>query len=856
FSTHMVQVYAETGFTSIDCGIVNGYTDESTSLYYYPDTLLEAMAEIGMNANISDEYMTSASNQQLRTLRSFPNGSRNCYNLKVEIGKTILVRASFMYGNYDGLNLTPTFDLFLGVQEWTTVNFTGPETIVRKEIIHIPTTEDIDICLVKKGSTIPFISALELRPLPDSTYNLTTSEYLVLLKRTDIGSTTNGSIFRYNDDISDRIWSPPDSPNNVKPISDASNRGSLDDGDYKVPIPVMATAVTTTADNVTSLSFKWKPETKNCYAYLHFAEVENLQSNELREFDISVNDELPIGTVTVKPSDKPQTWQSPFTFTGKDVEIKLNRTANSTHPPILNAVEIFMLYNFSKVPTERNDVEAIRGIRESLGVKKNWQGDPCFPADLHWDGVECEDIKSITTVNLRSWGLKGNIPKYFGNLTSIVTLDLSNNSLEGDVPDLLLHLRDLKLFNLSFNNLRGSVPPELIEKNGSDGFHLFLDGNPDLCLSGSCNKKRPVAAIVASVTAVVFVLLVVFIISWKLKRIRKEHMPLEEARPLESRNNQFTYSEVVSITNNFEKVIGKGGFGTVYYGCLNDDTEVAVKMLSESSNQGSEQFQAEAKLLMTVHHKNLTSLIGYCNDGTNMGLIYEYMTNGNLECHLKDRNRNSLGWEQRLKIAIDAAQGLEYLHEGIKPPVIHRDVKSSNILLDRKFHAKLADFGLSKAFKFESSSGVTTDKVCGTPGYLDPEYYISTRLTKQNDVYSFGVVLLEMITGQSAIIRRNNECIILVKWVTPMLERGDIQNILDQHLGVYDINSVWKAVDLAMTCVSSNPEARPNMSSTVMDLKVCLQMQMAWSKKQESRSAESIEIIPLNIGTGPGPSAR
>ncbi|WRX27298.1 Serine-threonine/tyrosine-protein kinase [Theobroma cacao] len=717
------------GFTSIDCGIVNGYTDESTSLYYYPDTLLEAMAEIGMNANISDEYMTSASNQQLRTLRSFPNGSRNCYNLKVEIGKTILVRASFMYGNYDGLNLTPTFDLFLGVQEWTTVNFTGPETIVRKEIIHIPTTEDIDICLVKKGSTIPFISALELRPLPDSTYNLTTSEYLVLLKRTDI----------------------------------------------------------------------------------------------------------------VKPSDKPQTWQSPFTFTGKDVEIKLNRTANSTHPPILNAVEIFMLYNFSKVPTERNDVEAIRGIRESLGVKKNWQGDPCFPADLHWDGVECEDIKSITTVNLRSWGLKGNIPKYFGNLTSIVTLDLSNNSLEGDVPDLLLHLRDLKLFNLSFNNLRGSVPPELIEKNGSDGFHLFLDGNPDLCLSGSCNKKRPVAAIVASVTAVVFVLLVVFIISWKLKRIRKEHMPLEEARPLESRNNQFTYSEVVSITNNFEKVIGKGGFGTVYYGCLNDDTEVAVKMLSESSNQGSEQFQAEAKLLMTVHHKNLTSLIGYCNDGTNMGLIYEYMTNGNLECHLKDRNRNSLGWEQRLKIAIDAAQGLEYLHEGIKPPVIHRDVKSSNILLDRKFHAKLADFGLSKAFKFESSSGVTTDKVCGTPGYLDPD---------------FGVVLLEMITGQSAIIRRNNECIILVKWVTPMLERGDIQNILDQHLGVYDINSVWKAVDLAMTCVSSNPEARPNMSSTVMDLKVCLQMQMAWSKKQESRSAESIEIIPLNIGTGPGPSAR
>ncbi|XWS16267.1 hypothetical protein CRYUN_Cryun34aG0070500 [Craigia yunnanensis] len=428
----------------------------------------------------------------------------------------------------------------------------------------------------------------------------------------------------------------------------------------------------------------------------------------------------------------PKTWENPFTITGPEVEITLNRTANSTHPPILNAVEIFMLYNFSVVPTQRNEVI----LRTSFS-----QSTP-FDMELELLGIEGDNCRVL-------W-------------------ELSNNSLEGEVPNFLLDLPDLKLLNLSFNNLRGSVPPELIQKNG-------------------------------------------------------------RARRLESRDHLFTYSKVASITNKFEKVIGKGGFGTVYYGLLNDNTEVAVKMLSESSNQGPEQFQAEARLLMTVHHKNLTSLIGYCNEGTHMGLIYEYMANGNLEWHLKDRNRNSLGWEQRLKIAIDAAQGLEYLHDGIKPPVVHRDVKSSNILLDGQFHAKLSDFGLSKAFIRESASGITTN-VCGTPGYLDPEYYKSERLTKQNDVYSFGVVLLEMITGQSAIVRRNNENIILVKWVTQMLERGDIQNIIDRCLEFYDINSVWKAVDLAMTCVSSNTESRPNMNSIVMDLKACLKMQMAWSR--------------------------
>ncbi|KAG6727760.1 hypothetical protein I3842_02G140700 [Carya illinoinensis] len=195
---------------------------------------------------------------------------------------------------------------------------------------------------------------------------------------------------------------------------------------------------------------------------------------------------------------------------------------------------------------------------------------------------------------------------------------------------------------------------------------------------------------------------------------------------LESLQRQFTYSEILRITNNFERILGKGGFGTVYYGYI-DDTQVAVKMLSHSSVQGYQQFQSEVRLLMRVHHRNLTTLVGYCYEGTNMGLVYEYMAKGDLEAHLSDGNAKTLTWEDRLRIATNAAQGLEYLHCACKPPIVHRDVKTTNILLNENLQAKLADFGLSKIFPSDGDTHVST-VVAGTPGYLDPEYYVHNKL--------------------------------------------------------------------------------------------------------------------------------
>eukprot|EP00261_Vitis_vinifera_P036576 XP_019077819.1 PREDICTED: probable LRR receptor-like protein kinase At1g51890 [Vitis vinifera] len=302
---------------------------------------------------------------------------------------------------------------------------------------------------------------------------------------------------------------------------------------------------------------------------------------------------------------------------------------------------------------------------------------------------------------------------------------------------------------------------------------------------------------------------------------------------MDSNKRQFTYSEVLTITNNLEKVVGKGGFGTVYYGHL-DGIQVAVKI----------------KHLMRVHHRNVTSLIGYCNDGYHMGLIYEYMVNGDLKRHLSGNHTSSvLSWEERLRIATDAAQGLDYLHDGCKPSIIHRDIKSTNILLNERFQAKLADFGLSRAFPIEGSSHVST-AVVGTPGYLDPE------LTEKSDVFSFGVVLLEIITSQPAI-SKDREKTHIIEWVSCMLANGDIKNTVDPRLqGEFDINSAWKAVEVAMCCVSPTSTERPAMHYVVMELKQCLEMEASQKEGHEPESKDSIGITTEDQSTEIIPLAR
>ncbi|XLT07838.1 hypothetical protein HN51_053631 [Arachis hypogaea] len=247
---------------------------------------------------------------------------------------------------------------------------------------------------------------------------------------------------------------------------------------------------------------------------------------------------------------------------------------------------------------------------------------------------------------------------------------------------------------------------------------------------------------------------------------------------------------------------------------------------------------------MRVHHRNLTSLIGYCNEETNIALIYEYMENGNLEEHLLEKNSRTklFNWEERLTIAMDAAQGLEYLHNGCKPPIIHRDVKCTNILLNENFQAKMSDLGLSRSIPVDGGTHVTT-VIAGTPGYLDPEYQVSNRLTEKSDVYSFGVVLLEIITGKPAILKAVEGKIHISEWVKSMLAKGDVKCIVDTRLqGDFESSSVWRAVEIAMASVSNKSSKRPYMTDIVTELKECLAMELA-------RKLNSCETMTMNLAT-------
>uniref|UniRef100_A0A7C9DG76 non-specific serine/threonine protein kinase n=2 Tax=Opuntia streptacantha TaxID=393608 RepID=A0A7C9DG76_OPUST len=286
----------------------------------------------------------------------------------------------------------------------------------------------------------------------------------------------------------------------------------------------------------------------------------------------------------------------------------------------------------------------------------------------------------------------------------------------------------------------------------------------------------------------------------------------------------FTFRELATATKNFrpECLIGEGGFGRVYKGQLSTGQVVAVKQLDRNGLQGNKEFLVEVLMLSLLHHPNLVNLIGYCADGDQRLLVYEYMPLGSLEDHLLDipPEQKPLDWHSRMKIALGAAKGIEYLHDKANPPVIYRDLKSSNILLDKDFHAKLSDFGLAKLGPTGDKAHVST-RVMGTYGYCAPEYQRTGQLTPKSDVYGFGVVLLELITGRRAIdTRRPNHEQILVTWAQPVFrDPARYPELADPLLrGDMPVKSLNQAVAIAAMCLQEEETARPLMSDVVTAL--------------------------------------
>ncbi|KAL0911557.1 hypothetical protein M5K25_019706 [Dendrobium thyrsiflorum] len=380
-------------------------------------------------------------------------------------------------------------------------------------------------------------------------------------------------------------------------------------------------------------------------------------------------------------------------------------------------------------------------------------------------------------------------------------------------------------------------PYELL--NFTLGF--YSNGIPNSYSSG-LRAGSVVGIVLASVAVAVALSTLITIL---IMRRRSKYLAMSKKRSI-SKNpikvegvKGFTFEEMALATNSFSSSsqVGQGGYGKVYRGMLADGTVVAIKRALEGSLQGSREFCTEIELLSRLHHRNLVSLVGYCDEESEQMLVYEFMPNGTLRDHLSAKSKEALSFSMRLSIALGSARGILYLHTEADPPIFHRDIKASNILLDSRFVAKVADFGLSRLAPVPDIEGDLPGHVStvvkGTPGYLDPEYFLTHKLTDKSDVYSLGVVFLELLTGRQPIMHGKN----IVREVTLAYQSGMIFSAIDSRMGSYPSECVEKFVSLALRCCQDDTDARPSMPEVVRELEII------WRKAPETFTSPLESVV-------------
>ncbi|XP_050228998.1 protein NSP-INTERACTING KINASE 1-like [Mercurialis annua] len=498
------------------------------------------------------------------------------------------------------------------------------------------------------------------------------------------------------------------------------------------------------------------------------------------------------------------------------------------------------------------------------------------------------NLTNLQIVLLQNNNITGQIPADIGRLKKLQTLDVSNNFFTGDVPSSLGHLKNLQYMRLNNNSLSGEFPMSLANMTGL----VFLDlsynnlsgpvprfpaktfnivGNPLICPTGSepeCfgttlipmsmnlnstqaaspsgrQRNHKVALAfgfgVGSVSILIFIL--GFLLWWRQRHNQPTFFDVKDRNFEEvSLGNlrRFHFRQLQVATSNFsnKNILGKGGFGNVYKGILNDGSVVAVKRLKDGNAAGGEiQFQTEVEMISLAVHRNLLRLYGFCITQTERLLVYPYMSNGSVASRLK--GKPVLDWGTRKRIALGAARGLLYLHEQCDPKIIHRDVKAANILLDDYCEAVVGDFGLAKLLDHQDSH--VTTAVRGTVGHIAPEYLSTGQSSEKTDVFGFGILLLELITGQRALEfgKAANQKGVMLDWVKKIHQEKKLEMLVDKDLkGNYDRIELEEMVQVALLCTQFLPSHRPKMSEVVRMLEGD-GLAEKWEASQRAESTKS-----------------
>ncbi|KAI3450114.1 hypothetical protein Pfo_006779 [Paulownia fortunei] len=503
---------------------------------------------------------------------------------------------------------------------------------------------------------------------------------------------------------------------------------------------------------------------------------------------------------------------------------KLNSTIPSSFWDLRDLVTLDLSSNYlsGRLSSQIGSLKTINQVDLSFN---QFSGD--IPSSI--DGCQILEILSLSNNKF-----EGPIPQSLGNVRGLSTLNLSNNNLSGLIPKSLEHLQFLQNFNVSYNRLQGAIP------NGGPFVNFTAQSfvhNSALCGATRfqvppcvenhrrSRSKSVVQLMKYTLPPFISAIILVIIILVLIRRLKQRKIPLPADISLGVAWRRISYAELLRGTSDFSEtnLLGRGSFGSVFKGTLSDGLNVAVKLFNLQLEGAAKSFDTESEILSTIRHRNLVRIIGCCSNTEIKALVLTYMPNGNLEKWLYSHNY-CLDLLQRLKIAIDVALALEYLHHGHTFPVVHCDIKPSNVLLDEDMTAHVADFGIAKLF--DEGEAVIQTKTLGTIGYTAPEYGSQGKVSTNGDVYSYGIMLLEIFTRRKPTDDMFSEEMSLKMWVSEALQENTVSEVVapgllpreEEHFWAKEqcISSIFRA---AMECLNFSPEERTNMIEMVAALK-------------------------------------